>query len=183
MPEEMDAPGEAKPEFGTPGWLWKKVKYFVNKYVEGLIMAAITAAVAWGLALYFRPPVTHNMPQTSLGNHCAKNLFDPATDDGVLLSFDQEATRRMTVCGPGSYETGRMADSLRHYLTLYPQCFTATEPSDGVFEIKANLVAGGGLAEQVSLPNGNALLACRCFPEQIDRIVKENPIVCGVETR
>ena len=184
MTDNQDHSDEAKPKVGTWQWFWWKVKHYAGKYVDGLIVAGIAVAVTWGLAQFFRPPVTVALDQGSLGDHCAKQLFEAAKADGVQMSFDQDRTRQMTVCGKGTYETGRMEDSLRHYLTdLYPQCFSYEISPEGAFQIRANLMADGGEAEKIPLPNDNELIACRCFPEQVALIVRERDLVCGVETK
>lgn len=184
MQEEKEQASKENPKSGTLEWLWETIKYYAKKYVDGLILAGIAAVVGYGLALFFRPPVTVALDQSSLGNHCAKQLFEAADADGVQMTFDSHLTRAMTVCGKGTYQTGRMEASLRYYLTdLYPQCFTNEISPEGVFQIKANYVADGGAAEKISLTNGKELIACRCFPEQTALILRERDTVCGVETK
>lgn len=173
----------AGPRIGTTAWFWKKAKEYAGKYADKLVMAGIGIAVGWVISLFFRPPVTIHIPQTMFGNHCAKDLFDAAKADGVQLGFDSDTTYRMTICGAGVYETGRMLASLTHYVDkVYPDCLTRTTATDGSIDIAAKRVEGREVRD-IALPNGTTLTYCRCYPEQINRIIHESDMICGVATR
>lgn len=87
-----------------------------GEYFDGLIVGGIGLPPAGLRRRSFSQPVTIHLSQSSLGDQCAKDLFEAAKQDGIEMSFEPEAIRQMAVCGPGTFKSGRMEASLSNYL-------------------------------------------------------------------